>query len=69
MLLRSKKEIIEAARRADTAIINVVANETCAELKILVPYPRYREEKGLAELREKIEAESVGVVLPPFSMR
>jgi len=37
MLLLFKKEIIEAARRADKAIINVVANETWAELKILVP--------------------------------
>jgi len=41
MLLHFKKEIIEAARRADKAIINVVANETWAELKILVPYPQY----------------------------
>ena len=38
MLLLFKKEIIEAARRADKAIINVVANETWAELKILVLY-------------------------------
>jgi len=69
MLLRFKKEIIEAARRADNAIINVVANETWAELKILVPYQRYREENGLGELREQIEAENAGVIIPPFSMR
>jgi len=69
MLLRFKKEIIEAARRADNAIINVIANETWAELKILVPYQRYREANGLAELKEEIEAENAGVIIPPFSMR
>ena len=69
MLLCFKKEIIETARRADNAIINVIANETWAELKILVPYQRYREANGLAELREEIEAENTGVVIPPFSMR
>jgi len=69
MLLHFKKEIIEAARQADKAIINVVANETWAELKILVPYAQYRHASGLADLRERIEAENEGVVVPPFSMR
>jgi len=69
MLLHFKKEIIEAARRADKAIINVVANETWAELKILVPYAQYRHYSGLTDLRERIEAENEGVVIPPFSMR
>jgi len=37
MLLRFKKDIIEAVPKADKAIINVIANEAWAELKILVP--------------------------------
>lgn len=69
MLLCFKKEIIEGARRADKAIINVIANETRAELKILVPYAWYRHTTGLADLRKQIEAENEGVVVPPFSMR
>jgi len=69
MLLRFKKEVLEAARKADRAIINVAANETWAELKILVPYDRYRHPNGLAELREQIEAENPGVVVPPLSMK
>ena len=69
MLLHFRKEIIEAARRADKVIINVVTSETWAELKILVPYAQYRGGSGLAELRERIEAENKGVVVPPFSMR
>ena len=69
MLLRFKKEILEAARRADRAIINVVANETWVELKILVPYDRYRHQNGLADLRVQIEAENPGVVVPPPSMK
>jgi hypothetical protein len=69
MLLRFKKEIIEAARKADNAIINVVACESWVELKILVPYEIYRGKNGLGPLRDAIEAENVGVVIPPFSMR
>jgi len=56
MLLRFKKENLEAVRKADRATRNVVANETWAELKILVPYDRYWHPEGLAELREQIEA-------------
>jgi len=40
-LLAFKKEILEAARRADRSIINVAANSTWVELKILVPYAQY----------------------------
>jgi len=69
MLLLFKKEIIEAVRRTDKAIINVVANEMWAELKILVPYVQYRHPEGLADLRDSIELENEGVVVPPFSMR
>jgi hypothetical protein len=69
MLLRFKKEIIEAARKADKDIINVMANESWVELKILVPYERYRHPEGLSDLREQIEAENEGVVVPPLSMR
>jgi hypothetical protein len=39
------------------------------ELKILVPYGLYRGKNGLGDLRETIEAENQGVVIPPFSMR
>jgi hypothetical protein len=69
MLLRFKKEIIEAARKADRGIIDVRDNESWVELKILVPYARYRHPEGLADLREQIEAENEGIVVPPFSMR
>jgi len=69
MLLRFKKEILEAVRKADKAIINVTANETWAEMKILVKYDRYRHTNGLADLREQIEAENDGVVVPPLSIR
>ena len=69
MLLRFKMEILEAARKADNAIVNVVANETWVELKILVPYDRYRHPNRLADLREQIEAENPGVVVPPPSMK
>jgi len=69
MLLAFKKEILEAARQADRSIINVAANSTWVELKILVPYVQYRHENGMAELRERIEAENEGAEIPPFSMR
>jgi hypothetical protein len=69
MLLLFKKEIIQAARKADNAIINVVACESWVELKILVPYDRYRGKNGLDSLREAIEAENQGVAIPPFSMK
>jgi len=52
MLLLFKKEIIEGVRRADKAIINVVANETWVELKILVPYAQYGHPEGLVDLRD-----------------
>jgi hypothetical protein len=69
MLLQFKKEIIQAARQADSAIINVIACESWVELKILVPYDRYRGKQGLDDLREAIEAENGGVIIPPFSMK
>jgi len=69
MLLAFKKEILEAARQADRSIITVAANSTWAELKIFVPYAQYRHENGLADLRERIEAENEGVEIPPYSMR
>ena len=69
ILLQFKKEVLEAARKADRAIINVVANETWAELKILVPYDRYRHSNRLAELRKQIKVENPGVVVPPLSMK
>jgi hypothetical protein len=69
MLLRFKKEIIEAARKADSAIINVVACVSWVELKIMVPYARYRGRDGLGVLREEIEAENQDIVIPPFSMK
>jgi len=50
-------------------IINIVANETWAELKILVPYNRYRHQNGLVDLREQIKAENPGVVVPPPSIK
>jgi len=69
MLLHFKKEIIEVAWQADKAIIDVVANETWTELKILALYAQYRQDNGLAALWERIEMENEGVVIPPFSMQ
>src|SRR3978361_1775705 len=69
MLLRFKKEIIEAARKTDNAIINVMACESWGEMKIMGTYKRYTGRDGLGVLREEIEAENQGVVIPPFSMR
>jgi len=69
MLLYFKKEILEAARKADRTIINVIANETWVELKIMVLYDRYHHPSGLADLREQIKAENLGVVVPPLSMK
>jgi hypothetical protein len=69
MLLKFKKEVIQAAREADNAIINVEACESWVEIKILVPYERYRGKEGLDNLSEAIEAENRGVVIPPFSMK
>jgi len=69
MLLGFKKEVLEVAHKVDRVIINVVVNVTWAELKILVPYDRYWQPNGLVELREQIEAENPGVVVPPLSMK
>jgi hypothetical protein len=69
MLLRFKKEILQAARKADGNIINVVSCESWVELRILVLYGRYRGKNGLDELREAIEAENQGVSIPPLSMK
>jgi len=69
MLLCFKKEILQAARKANRTIINVIANVTWAELKILVPYDRYRHSSRLADLREQIKAENPGVVVPQLSMK
>jgi len=64
MLLRSKKETFKAAIRADKTIVNIVENETWAELKTLVPYAQYCHPRGLSDHREQIKAENEGVVVP-----
>jgi hypothetical protein len=69
MLLHFKNEIIEAARKADNTIINVIACVSWVELKILVPYDLYRGKNRLGPLREAIEAENEGVAIPPFLMK
>jgi hypothetical protein len=69
MLLHFKKELIEAARKGDSSIINVRSNESWAELKILVPYALYRDENGIGRLMEEIEAGNVGVSIPPHTIR
>jgi hypothetical protein len=40
MLLSFKKEIIEAARKVDMGIINVIVNESWVELKMCILYER-----------------------------
>jgi hypothetical protein len=47
----------------------VVACESWVELRILVPYSQYRGKNGLDNLREAIEAENSGVIVPPLSMK
>ena len=69
MLLRFKREIIEAARKVDRGIINVIANESWVELKILVPYDCYWHPEGLSDLHKQIEAENDVVMIPPFSIK
>jgi len=66
MLLHFKKELIEAARKGDDAIINVRSNESWVELKILVLYVAYRDDEGISRLREEIVAENEGVQIPPL---
>jgi hypothetical protein len=55
-----------AARKADPGIIGVESNETWAKVKIhRVPLDRYMiEMDGLQILREEIESENPGVVIP-----
>ena len=69
MLLQFRREIIETACKADGGVIDVRASENWSELKILVPYARYRHPEGLTELREEIEAENAGVLIPPALIR
>jgi hypothetical protein len=65
-LLCFKDLILIAARKADPGIINVQSNETWAKLKIHgVPLNQYdTDARGLQILREDIEAENPGVVIP-----
>jgi len=69
ILLQFKKEILEAPVKANRAIINVIANETWAELKILVPYDHYYHPNRLWELRQQIVVENPRVVIPPLSIK
>jgi hypothetical protein len=67
-LLYFKDMILIAARKVDPGIINVQSNETWAKLKIHgVPLDQYgtsTDARGLQTLREDIEAENPGVVIP-----
>jgi hypothetical protein len=65
ILLRFKREVIEAARKADNHIINAIACESWVELKILVPFGIYPGKNGQGNLREAIEAENHGIVIAP----
>jgi len=58
MLLQFRWEIIEAGYKVDNGIIDLVLNESWSELKILLPYTRYRHPEGLVDLREEIKAEN-----------
>jgi hypothetical protein len=64
--LHFKDIILIAARKADPGIISVQSNETWAKLKIHgVPLNLYdMDARGLQTLREDIEAENPGVVIP-----
>jgi hypothetical protein len=63
-----KDMILMAARKVDPGIINVQSNETWAKLKIhgvpLDQYGPHMDAHGLQTLREDIEAENPGVVIP-----
>jgi hypothetical protein len=67
-LLHFKDLVLKAAREADSGIVGVESNETWAKVKIHgVSLERYMTEtgpEGLQILREEIEAENPGVVIP-----
>jgi len=69
ILLGFKRKIIEAARKVDRGIINMIANKSWVELKILVPYDSYQHLEGLLDLCEQIEAENDGVMILAFSIK
>jgi len=67
MLLLLRKDIIEAAQKADKGLIDVRTYESWMDLKIIVPYRRYRHLEGLADLRAQIKAENKGISITPTS--
>jgi len=64
MLLLFKKQILEAAIKAEPSITDVGTNGQWVKLKIMgVPFEMFRERQGMEELAACLEAEN-GLVVP-----
>jgi len=68
MLIRYREIVIEAARNVDAGIVDIETNELWERVKMHgVNFDRYLGKKtggGLEKLRQELQAENEGVVLP-----
>jgi hypothetical protein len=68
MLIRYRDIVIKAARKVDTGIVDIETNEVWERVKMHgVNFDRYLGKKtggGLEKLRQELQAENKGVVLP-----
>jgi len=68
MLIRYREIVIKAARKVDAGIVDIETNELCERVKMHgVNFDRYLGKKtggGLEKLRQELQAENEGVVLP-----
>jgi len=68
MLLRYREIVIKAARKVDTGIVDIKTNKLWERVKMhSVNFDRYLGKKtggGLEKLRQELQAENEGVVLP-----
>jgi len=68
MLIRYREIVIKAARKVDTGIVDIETNELWEKVKMHgVNFDRYLGKKtggGLEKLRQELQAENEGVVLP-----
>ena len=68
MLIRYREIVIKAARKVDTGIVDIETNELWERVKMHgVNFDRYLGKKtggGLEKLRQELQAENEGVVLP-----
>jgi len=68
MLIRSREMMIKAARKVDTGIVDIETNELWERVKMHgINFDTYLGKKtggGLEKLRQELQAENEGVVLP-----